>query len=176
MKNENEKAATETGVSRTVDAAEVDKAIRTGVYTAAGLGIVPIPLFNAATVTASNVLLARKLAGIYGVDFKEGVAKKIIASMIGAGTSTLATPLVISLVSQIPFLGTPLSVVTMPVLNGMTTYALARMFVTHFERGGNFVGTNVDALKEYFQEAFKNSREWLSTAFKDKEKAAQASA
>ena len=191
MKTDNEKTATEVTTepkvtakpeataeivssSRAVDPAEVEKAIRTSVYTAAGIGIVPMPLFNTAAVTASNLNLARKLANIYGVEFKEGVAKKIIASIIGAGAGVLASPFVESVVSLVPVIGLPLTIGTKPALNATTTYALGRMFVTHFERGGSFVGANANAMKEDFKDAFKNSREWLGDAIKGTEKAPQA--
>ena len=130
------------------DNAEVEKLIRKSVYTSMGIGIVPFPLFNVAAVTAANINLIRKLSGMYGVEFKEGIAKKIIAAVTGAGVGVLASPFVESVVSGIPLIGLPLTIGTKPALNGMTTYALARMFVTHFERGGSFIGANVDAMKE----------------------------
>ncbi len=145
---------------------EADRVVRHAVYAAMGLGIVPIPLFNFAAVTAGNLIMARKLAGLYGVEFKEGVAKKIIASVVSSGAGTLASPLVESLVSGIPLVGLPLTIGTKPALNGMTTYALGRMFITHFESDGTFVGANIDAMKKSFKNAYANSREWLGNTIK----------
>lgn len=158
------------------DKAEVEKTIRTSIYTAAGVGIVPSGLFNAAAVTASNLLLVRKLSALYGVEFKEGSAKKIMASVIGAGAGTLATPLVESVVGLVPIIGWPLVIGTKPALNAATTYALAQMFVTHFERGGSFVGANVEVMKSDFAAAFKNSREWLGDKVSGKKSAESVSA
>lgn len=150
------------------DTIEVEKTIRTSVYTSMGVGIVPFPLFNVAAATASNLVLAKKLSDLYGVEFKEGVAKKIIAAVIGASAGTLATPLIESVVGLVPVIGWPLVIGTKPALNGMTTYAIGQMFVTHFERGGSFLGANVDSMKEDFKAAFKNSREWLGNAISGK--------
>lgn len=180
MKQENEKvnseasepevAAAQSVESETVkeckavilpEKAEVEKTIRTSIYASAGVGIVPFGLFNAAAVTASNLYLVRKLSELYGVEFKEGAAKKIVASVIGAGAGTLATPLVESVVGLVPIIGWPLVIGTKPALNAATTYALAQMFITHFERGGSFVGASIDVMKADFTAAFKNSREWL---------------
>jgi uncharacterized protein (DUF697 family) len=152
-----------------VDAAQVDKTIRSSVYASMGIGIVPVPFVNLAAVTASNLVLARKLSDIYGIEFKEGMAKKIIASVLGASAGLLASPLIESIVAGIPLIGLPLVIGTRPVLNGMTTYALGRMFVTHFERGGTFVSSNVESMKEDFSSALKNSREWLGDTIKGKE-------
>jgi hypothetical protein len=95
-------------------------------------------------------------------------------AVIGAGAGVLASPLVESVVSGIPLIGLPLTIGTRPVLNGTTTYALGRMFVTHFERGGSFVGSNMESMKADFSAAFKNSREWLGDAIKGKQAAENA--
>lgn len=148
--------------------AAVEKAIRGSVYASMGMGIVPVPLFNVVTVTVSNLNLARKLSQLYGVEFKEGAAKKIIAAVTGAGVGVLASPLVETAVIGLPLVGLPLAIATKPALNGMTTYAVGRMFATHFARGGSFLGANVNAMKEDFSAAFQNSREWLGNVVKGK--------
>lgn len=157
----------------TPDRAEVEKAIRASVCAAAGVGIVPFAMFNAAAVTASNLYLIRKLSNLYGVEFKEGVARKIIASIAGAGAGTLATPLVESVVGLVPIIGWPLVIGTKPALNAATTYALAQVFVAHFERGGSFGAVDIDAMKSNFAAAFKGAREWLGGKIGGK-KAAEA--
>lgn len=186
MKTENEKTVFEAvepeseTAHETVNAVvipeseKVEKALRDSVYISMGVGFVPLPLFNVATVTAGNLLLAKKLSELYGVEFKEGAAKKIIAATLSAGAGTLATPLVESVVGLVPVIGWPLVIGTKPVLNGMTTYALGRMFITHFERGGSFIGSNMDVMKDDFKSAFKNSREWLGEAIKGRNAAVQS--
>lgn len=175
MNTENEKTEFEVVDAVIVpESAMVEKTLRDSVYISMGIGIVPFPLFNVAAVTAGNLLLAKKLSELYGVEFKEGAAKKIIAAVIGAGAGTLATPLIESVVGLVPVIGWPLVIGTKPALNGMTTYALGRMFIIHFERGGSFVGSNLDVMKEDFKAAFKNSREWLGEAIKGKNAAVQS--
>ena len=174
MSKEKEKKTTETVI--VADAAEVNKIIRKSVYAAMGIGIVPIPFFNLAAVTTSSIVMIKRLSELYGVEFKEGVARKIVTAVIGAGVGVLASGPVESVVSAIPLIGLPLSIATKPALNGMTTYALGRMFVTHFEEGGGFVSVNMEAMKDSFSSAFKNSRDWLGETIKGKEKEATADA
>lgn len=150
---------------------KVDKLIRECVYASMGIGIVPLPFFNVAAVTASNLNLTRKLSSLYRVEFKEGVAKKIIIAVTGAGVSTLATPLIESVVSSIPLIGLPLVIGTKPALNGMITYSLSHMFINHFERGGSFLNANIESMKEDFASAYKNSREWLGSTISGKKNA-----
>jgi len=154
----------------TAASAEAERIIRSSVYTAMGIGIVPIPFFNVAAVTASSLVMIRRLSELYGVEFKEGIAKKILTSVAGAGFGVLASAPVESAMRFVPVIGLPLTIATKPVLNGMTTYAIGRMFVTHFERGGSFVGANMDEMKSDFSSAFKNSREWLGDTIKGSEK------
>ena len=124
--------------------AEVEKTIRSYVCAVAGLGVVPIPVFNLAAVSAVNLLLVRKLTLLYGLDFDEGTARRLISSFIGAGISES----LVSTLRFIPIIGLPLSLGARPALNAMSTYALAQAFVIHFERGGCFINANIEALKE----------------------------
>ena len=169
-----EKTAQETIVK--VDPDEVNKIIRKSVCIAMGIGIVPIPFFNLAAVSTSSIVMIKKLSELYGVEFKEGVARKIITAVIGAGVGVLASGPVESVVSAVPLIGLPLAIATKPAMNGMTPYALGRMFVTHFEEGGGFVSVNIEAMKDSFSSAYKNSREWIGDAIKGKEKEAAAEA
>jgi uncharacterized protein (DUF697 family) len=164
------------GAVCTPERGKVEKAIRESVYASMGVGIVPIPFFNIAAVTASNLNLACKLSKLYGVEFKENIAKNIIASITGASAGVFASPFVETAVIGLPLVGLPLAVGTKSILNGMTTYALGQMFVTHFERGGNFLAANADAMKEDFKAAYKNSREWLGDIVSGKKKAETTSA
>lgn len=156
-----------------IDKEKVEKIINNSVYASMGIGVLLLPVVSLASVTAIQLNMARGLAKLYGVEFKENMAKKIITAVVGAGTPVLATGPVEWLVLGIPVFGTALAFATMPALNGLSTYAIGRMFVTHFERGGNFLSTNVDSLKEDFKTAYQNSREKLGDMISGK-KAAKA--
>lgn len=151
-----------------VDEEKVEKTIRSSVYISMGVGIIPLPLVDFAALTANNLNLVRQLSGLYGVEFKESVAKKIIVALTCAGAPVLASSFVKTVMAGIPLIGLPLAVGTRPVLNGMCTYAVGQMFVAHFKRGGSFIGANTDAMKEDFNAAFQNSREWLGNTISGK--------
>ena len=69
------KSEPEDNVRKVADA-EICKAINGNVLVSAAVGILPLPFVNLAAVTASNIHLVRKISDLYGVEFKEGVAKK----------------------------------------------------------------------------------------------------
>ncbi len=165
---EDEEQTVETTAIKVIDTAAVDKIIRTNVYASMGTGIVPVPLFSFAAASGININMVRQLSALYNVEFKEDIAKNIITSVLVAGAGVLATPLIETAVIGIPLVGLPFAVATRPVLNGMGTYAVGQMFVTHFNRGGSFVGANIDEMKESFTAAYKNSRVWLGDAIAGK--------
>jgi uncharacterized protein (DUF697 family) len=144
-----------------IDSVKVDSIIRKSVYANFGVGIIPIPFVDWAGAAAVQLAMTKKLAAEYGVEFKEGIAKKIIATVVGAGIGVAATPLVKSLVIGIPIVGLPLAATSMPMMNALSTYAVGRMFVNHFEKGGDFVNVNYEVMKQHFKDAYANSREWL---------------
>lgn len=161
----------ETVIAVTVDKEKVEKTINNSVYASMGIGVLLLPVVSLASVTAIQLNMVRGLAKLYGVEFKENMAKKIITAVVGAGAPVLATGPVEWLVLGIPVFGTALAFATMPALNGLSTYAVGRMFVTHFERGGNFISANADSMKEDFKTAYQNSREKLGSMISGKKAA-----
>ncbi len=145
-----------------VDDAAVDKILRHSVYGAMGMGIVPLPFVNIAALTGIHLNMVRQLSKLYGVEFKEGIAKNIIVSVLGAGVPGFASHFMSKAVVAVPVVGLPLAFAMKPATNGLCTYAVGQMFVTHFNRGGNFVTANVDALKDDFAKAYKDSRAWVT--------------
>ncbi len=168
---ETNEATETTDTACVADSNEVDKVIRNHVYASMGTGIVPLPALDFVAVTGIQLDMVRKLSDLYGIEFKEGIAKKIITTVVGSGAGTLASPLVETAVVGIPLIGLPLAIATRPLLFGTGTYAVGQMFVTHFERGGTFLSANMDAMKESFSTAMRNSREWIGKTIIGKKEA-----
>lgn len=145
----------------TVDREKLEKIINNSVYASMGIGVLLLPVFSLVSVTAIQLNMVRNIAKLYGVEFKQDFAKKVITAVIGAGVPVLGTGPVEYAVLHIPVFGTAFAFATMPALNGMSTLAVGRMFVNHFESGGNLVSASIDTMKEDFKKAFQNSREWL---------------
>ncbi len=172
-----ETASGDTG-ARTVavDAAKVEKIITSSVYASMGIGVTLMPLVSLASVTAIQLNMVRNLSKLYGVEFKEDIAKKIIAAAAGGALPVLATGTVELLVMGIPLIGTSMAFATLPALNGLSTNAVGRMFAAHFNNGGDFVNANIDAMKASFKAAYLNSREWIGKMLKRKKTAQPESA
>jgi uncharacterized protein (DUF697 family) len=128
---------------------------QTSMYCAMGAGLVPIPLFDFIAVTGIQLEMLRRLSHVYDVQFSAHTGKNIIGSLVGGGVPSILSPLVASTVKVIPIIGSTLGAISMPVIAGATTYAIAKVFIQHFESGGTFLTLDPKAVKEYYAEKLK---------------------
>ncbi len=56
---------------------------------------------------------------------------------------------------MIPFVGSTLGALSMPVMAGASTYAIGKVFIQHFESGGTFLTFDPKAVKDYYAEQLK---------------------
>lgn len=159
------------------DPAAVEKAIRQNALGAMASCFIPNKIANMAAVTAINLNMARMLSKLYGVEFRHDIATKLIVSAAGMGGTMVFTPLVEDLLFKIvPVYNVQAMVCSVPVMFGGVTYAVGKMFVNHFERGGSFADANIDVMKQSFKAAYKNSRQWLGNAVAGKKAVEDAGA
>jgi uncharacterized protein (DUF697 family) len=137
---------------------------QTSMYCAVVAGLVPIPVFDFVAVTVIQLEMLRRLSNLYGVKFVEHAGKNIIGSLVGGGVPSVGSPLVASIVKVIPIVGSTLGAVSMPVIAGATTYAIAKVFIQHFESGGTFLTFDPKAVKKYYQEQLKEGSVLASQA------------
>jgi uncharacterized protein (DUF697 family) len=137
----------------------LDKLIRLHVWGAMGVGLIPFPLVDFAAVTVVQLNLLRKLSKEYNVRFFKHTAKNILSSLFASAVPVFGSlPLAASLAKAVPVIGTTAGVVTMPILNGASTYALGKVFVQHFASGGTFLTFNPDKVKAYYAEMLKEGQ------------------
>lgn len=132
--------------------------VRKHAYTAAGIGLIPLPAVDFVALTALQVNLLRKLSAYYDVPFTEEIGKKVVGALIGGYTPVaLALPLA-SLFKSIPVIGQTTGVLAMSAVAGASTYAIGRVFVQHFESGGTFLNFDPAAVREYYREQFQEGK------------------
>lgn len=142
--------------SRAVQAQAI---IRRDVYWSLGAGVVPIPLLDIAAVTAVELKMLRELSNLYGVDFSEGVAKKIAYTLLySLGAVGMGSLVGGSLAKLIPVVGQALGVVATPVVAGAFTHSLGQVMVMHFEAGGTLLDFDPAAMRAYFKEEFEKAK------------------
>ena len=130
---------------------DVDKIIRMRMLYAAGFGLIPFPVIDAAGILGIQVLMVKDIATEYGIPFVPHIAKTLIGSLVG-GLGTLGA------VKLIPGLGTVLGGVTISAGAAATTYAIGKVFATHFDQGGTLLNFDTVSTRKYFEELFQEGQ------------------
>ncbi len=144
---------------------EANKIIKRNMYYAMGAGVVPIPVFDLAAITGIQMKMLYQFSGVYDVPFPKNLVKSTVASLIGGiGALPLAGVVAGSVIKVLPGIGNIASVITLPVTAGAVTYAIGKVFVTHFETGGTFLTFKANKMKEYFSKLYEEGKEEASNA------------
>ena len=103
-------------------------------YSAAG-GAIPVPLANAAAVTALLVRMVSSLSALYGIPFERNRARSIVIALMGGalptGFSTIASSTLSYFVPGLNLVGLAVASVT----SGAYARSIGQLFIEHFESG-----------------------------------------
>lgn len=122
----------------------------------AALGFLPIPVIDVVTIGGTQLAMLAGISKVYGVDYTQHMAKPIVASLLGALGYDFAVRIIAgALFKSIPVLGFVAGMATMPILGAASTYAVAKVFIQHFESGGTFLNFNAEEAKKYFTQYYK---------------------
>ena len=98
-------------------------------------GALPIPLANAAAITAIMVRMVRSLSELYGVPFERNRTRSIVIALMGGalptGFSTIVTSSATYLVPGLNLVGLAISSVT----SGVYARSIGQLYIEHFENG-----------------------------------------
>lgn len=129
--------------------------VKAHMATGGAMALLPIPVFDFASLAGTQLNLVRVLSQHYNVDFDETTAKAVLVSLF-CGVIPLVTIVGLSSVAKIiPGIGTIGGGVGMSVLSGGIVYAVGQVFIKHFEQGGSLVDFEskewVDTFKQNFE-------------------------
>jgi uncharacterized protein (DUF697 family) len=142
---------------------EADAIIRRNVLWTLGVGVVPLPIFDVVAITGIQLKMLKDLSDLYKVKFNEKIAKKIIGSLVSSlGGVALGGMLGASLAKVVPFLGTTLGVVTLPIMAGAFTHATGKVFLLHFESGGTLLDFDADKIRKGFNAEFEKAKKTVA--------------
>lgn len=121
---------------------------------AAGAGLIPFPVVDAALLLGIQLTMIRSISNVYNIEFKENLVKSIVGSLAGSiGTA--------SIVKAIPGVGL-LGSLTGSVTGAASTYALGKVFTQHFDQGGTLLDFDPVKSREYFEKEFEAGRMFAS--------------
>jgi uncharacterized protein (DUF697 family) len=98
-------------------------------------GAVPVPLANAAAITALLVRMVKKLSDLYAVPFERNRTRSVVIGLMGGalptGFATIATTTLTYFIPGLNMMGLAVSSVT----SGAFARSIGQLYIEHFENG-----------------------------------------
>ena len=124
----------------------------------AGVGLLPVPVLDMAALVAVQLRMLSKLSDLYGVRFVENSVKGVVSSLLGSVVSSGVGAGLGSLVRIVPVVGPLVGAIALPGAYGAATYAIGRVFITHFESGGTFLDFDPQKTRAFFLSEFEKAK------------------
>jgi len=125
---------------------------------AAASGMIPVPTADVVALAALQIRMLAKLGAMYNIPFMENSVKSSVSALIGTVVASGAGVSLGSLIKAVPVVGTYIGFVATPSTFAAVTYAVGRVFVTHFESGGTFLDFDPQKTREFFKTEFDKAK------------------
>jgi|GEM_PF-331555 len=136
---------------------KVDKLIKKYSKWSAGLVLVPVPVFDLASLVTAQTTMIAEIASIYGVPFHEEMKKSLFSVILsGLFAHSVSHLPWLSLSKMVPGFHLFWNTISYPIAAAGTTYAVGKVFVQHFESGGTLLDFDPKRMKEYFRSMYKD--------------------
>jgi uncharacterized protein (DUF697 family) len=144
---------------------KVEELIRKHMVYSTALGLIPLPVVDVVSVTASQVKMVQTMCDYYDVDYDEGSTKAILTALTGSTLARLGA----SMVKAIPVVGLFIGSVSMAVLSGASTYAVGKVFQKHFDNEGDLKNFDVNVWKKFYEDQFEAGKKEAEKVEKNKD-------
>ena len=119
-------------------------------------GAIPIPVADVVAVSAIQYDMIRHLAGYYKIDYDSDKGKALASSFAGGTVSRLGA----SAFKAIPGVGTLLGIGSQIIIAGATTYAIGKIFDSHFSKGRGLESFNLNSVKAQYKDLLEKGKEY----------------
>ena len=156
----------------TTTAEELERIVNNHVLWAMGAGLIPVPLFDVAAVTAIQMDMLRQLARHSGSGFSDSTGKQFLVGLtgstfarIGASALTKSTFARIgaSVFKFVPGIGSVIGAISMSALSGASTYAVGHVAINRFSAHDDLQSVDLAEVRKAYQEAFERGQRFVST-------------
>ncbi|MCP4396406.1 MAG: DUF697 domain-containing protein [bacterium] len=148
-----------------------EKIIKEHVLWSLGAGLLPIPIIDIAAVTLVQLDMLKQLCRVYERDYSASEGKVILSAMTGGTLARIGA----TMLKALPGIGTLLGGVSMSIMAGASTFAVARVAVRHFSDGGDLFNFDLDSAKKVYEEEFEKGKEYASDLEKERKRSAAVS-
>lgn len=137
----------------------LDRIVRGHVIWAMGAGLIPIPLFDIAAVTAIQMDALKKLAAEEGIDYSTDGGKRFVTAITGGTFARLGA----SLVKGIPGVGSVIGGLSMSAMSAASTYAICQVAISHFRSERNFLNVDIESAKRLYEKALEKGKAFVKS-------------
>lgn len=145
---------------------KADKTIKSNVIQAVMLGLIPVPVIDVLALTNVQFKMMDDLVKIYNINYTS-VGRSVVKSFILGILPVVTVTGLSSMLKFIPGVGSLVGSASVAVSSGGLTYAVGKVFVQHFERGGTLDDFDLKEAKRQFRQEFSKGKEttyeWMET-------------
>ncbi len=128
---------------------EASKIVSSALGWSAAAGFVPVPVLDVAALGAVQVKMVVDLSALYGEKSSNELARGIVSVLLGTLAPLKLTEIaLVSGAKALPVIGTVIGSLSMAAFGTAATYAIGKIFIRHFERGGTIATLDAEAVKE----------------------------
>ena len=133
-------------------------AIKSHMVAGSAMSFLPLPLFDLAALSGTQLNLLRVLCKNYDVNFDEQKGKAILTSLISGSLPLLTVMGLSSFARLLPGIGTIGGSISMTIFSSAYIYATGQVFLHHFEYGGTLENFESKHWRKFFKEKFSEKR------------------
>ena len=134
--------------------------ISSSVRWSAAAGAVPLPLLDLVALGVVQAKMISDLSQAYGQPVNAEAAKSVVSVLLGTLLPAGVTGALLGSGSKtVPMVGTVLGMVSMAAFGAAATYAIGKVFVRHFEKGGSLESFSAEAVKEELKAEFSRAKD-----------------
>lgn len=139
--------------------AEAARIISRAIRWSAAAAVVPVPYLDLAAMGTVQVRMVRDLARAYGLEASDETLKVAVAALLGTlAPAVVSGGLLGSALKIVPVGGTLLGSVGLAAFGSAATYAIGKIFVAHFEKGGTLSTFSAEAVAADLKKEFSSAR------------------
>ncbi len=125
----------------------------------AGVGLVPIPLFDIVAFVGVQTNMIKELCELYNVPYQQKVAQALVLALLtNAGGFVVGGVCLFSAIKLIPGIGSLIGVTARPLLLGGTTFAVGMVFSNHMFMGGTLFNLSAAEWSSKYREFFERGK------------------
>jgi uncharacterized protein (DUF697 family) len=134
----------------------MDDIISNHVIFAMTAGAIPFPVADIVAVSAIQYDMIRQIAEFHDADYDANKGRNLASSLAGATVSRIGA----SALKAIPGVGTLLGIGSQMVMAGATTYALGKLFDSHFSGSRSLDNLNFNLMKEQYKDLLNKGKDY----------------